>query len=94
MEGGLGFRSIREEPIRTRNFTFRARKVRKVKASRSSRKHRKKMKMSAALRKQRRLQGRYMGLVRGLSKAKQAQVKKVRQEKGYGAALAVMAPKR
>jgi len=33
------------------------------------------------------LQGRYMALVKHLPKAKQAQVKKVRKEKGYEAAL-------
>jgi hypothetical protein len=51
---------------------------------------RKKMTMSPALRKQRQLQGRYMGLVRRLPKAKQAQVKKVRETKGYEAALKMM----
>ena len=53
-------------------------------------KTRKKMKMSPALRKQRQLQGRYMGKVRRLPKAKQAQVKKVREKQGYEAALKMM----
>lgn len=66
----------RHDPYK--NFKFRAKKTRK------------KMKISPALRKQRQLQGQYMGKVRRLSKAKQAQVKKVRQEKGYEAALKMM----
>jgi hypothetical protein len=55
-----------------------------------AKKIRKKMTMSPALRKQRQLQGRYMGMVRRLPKAKQAQVKKVRKDKGYEAALKMM----
>ena len=74
-----------------KNFKFRARKRRKSKAtSAPDRKARKKMKMSPALRAQRKLQGRYMGMIRRLPKAKQAQVKKIRKEKGYEAALQMM----
>src|SRR5258708_6468310 len=43
--------------------------------------------LSPAVRAQRKLQGRYMGLVRRLPKAKQAAVKKVRATKGLPAAL-------
>ncbi|HET9793927.1 MAG TPA: hypothetical protein VFS34_05640 [Thermoanaerobaculia bacterium] len=77
-------RKTRKTPVNTsrndpyKNFKFRAKKTRK------------KMTMSPALRKQRQLQGRYMGLVRRLPKAKQAQVKKVRETKGYEAALKLM----
>lgn len=39
----------------------------------------------------RKLQGRYMGLVRNLSAAQKAQVKKVKLEKGYGPALKLAA---
>ena len=53
-------------------------------------KTRKKMSMSPALRKQRQMQGRYMGMIRRLPKAKQAQLKKVRETKGYAAALKMM----
>jgi len=53
-------------------------------------KTRKKPRLSAKVRAQRKLQGRYMGMVRRLPKAEQAQVKKVRAEKGYPAALKMM----
>jgi hypothetical protein len=35
----------------------------------------------------RKLQGKYMGLVRSLNKAQKAQVKKIKQSKGYKAAF-------
>jgi hypothetical protein len=66
----------RHDPYK--NFKFRAKKTRK------------KPRLSAAVRAQRKLQGQYMGKVRRLPKAKQAQVKKVREAKGYEAALKMM----
>ncbi len=53
-------------------------------------KARKKPTLSPAVRAQRRLQGRYMARFKTLPKAKQAQVRKVREEKGYEAALKLM----
>lgn len=53
-------------------------------------KKRKKPTISAALRAQRRLQGKYMALFRRLPKARQAAVRKVREAKGYPAALKMM----
>lgn len=72
----ISVNTSRQDPYK--NFKFRAKKTRK------------KPKLSAAVRAQRKLQGRYMGLVRRLPKAKQAQVKKVRETKGYEAALKMM----
>jgi hypothetical protein len=54
------------------------------------RKARKKPTLSPAVRAQRRLQGRYMARFKTLPKAKQAQVRKVRETKGYEAALKLM----
>lgn len=54
-------------------------------------KTRKKPTLSPAVRAQRRLQGRYMARFKALPKAKQAQVRKVREAKGYEAALKMMA---
>jgi hypothetical protein len=51
---------------------------------------RKKPALSPAVRAQRQLQGRYMGMIRRLPKARQAQVKKIRETKGYEAALKMM----
>jgi hypothetical protein len=48
-------------------------------------------KVSTKVRNLRKLQGRYMGLVRNLSAAQKARVKTVKQEKGYGAALRLAA---
>ena len=42
---------------------------------------------SAQVKNMRKLQGKYMGLVRNLSKAQKAQVKKLKQSKGYRAAF-------
>src|SRR5437016_8789922 len=42
---------------------------------------------SAQVKNMRKLQGRYMGLVRNLNKAQKAQVKKLKQSKGYKAAF-------
>lgn len=88
--GRKGFTTTARRADPYKNFKFRAKKGRKVRASAPAKKARKKMKMSPALRKQRQLQGRYMGMIRRLPKAKQDQVKKVRQEKGYAAALKMM----
>jgi hypothetical protein len=49
---------------------------------------RRKMKLSSKVLKQRKLQGQFMGLVRNLSAAKKAEIKKLRLEKGYSAAIA------
>jgi hypothetical protein len=62
----------------------------KTKGSAPVTKARKKTTMSPARRTQLKLQGRYMALVKRLPKGKQAQVKKVRKEKGYEAALKMM----
>jgi len=51
---------------------------------------RKKPNLSPAVRAQRKLQGRYMARFKTLPKAKQAQVRKIRAEKGYEAALKLM----
>ena len=51
---------------------------------------RKKPNLSPAVRAQRKLQGQYMAKFKTLPKAKQAQVRKVRAEKGYPAALKMM----
>lgn len=64
------------------------RKARKV-AKRVARKARKSV--SANVRSFRKLQGRYMGLVRNLSEAQKARVKQVKASKGYHAALALAA---
>ncbi|MGH9443354.1 MAG: hypothetical protein ACRD16_13900 [Thermoanaerobaculia bacterium] len=42
---------------------------------------------SSQVRNMRKLQGKYMGLVRNLNKAQKAQVKKIKQSKGYKAAF-------
>ena len=82
----------RKTPVRTR----RRRIARKVAAVRTAaavavvKKARKKPTLSPAVRAQRRLQGRYMARFKTLPKAKQAQVRKVRQAKGYEAALKLM----
>ena len=55
-----------------------------------ARKTRKKPNLSPAVRAQRKLQGRYMARFKTLPKAKQIQVRKVRAEKGYVAALKLM----
>ena len=54
-------------------------------AKRAARRNRKSV--SPRVQALRKLQGRYMGLVRNLSAAQKAQVKKVKLEKGYGPAL-------
>lgn len=59
-------------------------------AQRSAKKTRKKPTLSPAVRAQRRLQGQYMGKIRRLPKAQQAKVRKVRETKGYEAALKMM----
>ncbi len=75
----------------------RRRGARKVAAIRTAaavavvKKARKKPTLSPAVRAQRRLQGRYMARFKTLPKAKQALVRKVRQTKGYEAALKLMA---
>lgn len=46
---------------------------------------------SAQVKNMRKLQGKYMGLVRSLSKAQKAQVKKIKQSKGYKAAFELAA---
>jgi hypothetical protein len=53
-------------------------------------KTRKKPNLSPAVRAQRKLQGRYMARFKTLPKAKQAQVRKIRADKGYEAALKLM----
>ena len=45
--------------------------------------------VSAKVKAMRKLQGRYMGYVRKLSAAQKAQVKKVRESKGYQAAISM-----
>ena len=65
----------------TRKPRRRARKAAK-KAARKARKA-----LSPKIKAMRKLQGRYMGLVRNLAAAQKAQVKKVRETKGYQAAL-------
>jgi soluble cytochrome b562 len=42
---------------------------------------------SSQVKNMRKLQGRYMGLVRNLNKSQKAQVKKIKQSKGYKAAF-------
>ncbi|MCI0441555.1 MAG: hypothetical protein L0177_20835 [Chloroflexi bacterium] len=49
---------------------------------------RRKPRLSAALRRAQKLQGKYMGTMRGLKPAQQARVKKLRAEKGIRAAIA------
>jgi hypothetical protein len=56
----------------------------------TAKKTRKKPNLSPAVRAQRKLQGRYMARFKTLPKAKQAQVRKIRAEKGYEAALKLM----
>lgn len=56
----------------------------------SAPKPRKKPTLSPAVRAQRKLQGRYMARFKTLPKAKQAQVRKIRADKGYEAALKLM----
>lgn len=56
----------------------------------STPKARKKPTLSPAVRAQRRLQGKYMAKFKTLPKARQAQVRKVRETKGYEAALKMM----
>ena len=56
----------------------------------AAKKTRKKPTLSPAVRAQRRLQGRYMARFKTLPKARQAQVRKVRETKGYEAALKLM----
>jgi len=72
----------------------RATRARRAAAARTAapaaKKARKKPNLSPAVRAQRKLQGRYMARFKTLSKTKQAQVRKVRQEKGYEAALKLM----
>lgn len=82
----------RGRKVTRRRRVRRARRVPagRVKRTAPVRKVRKKTAMSPALRKQRQVQGRYMGLVKRLPKTKQAQVKKIRKEKGYEAALKMM----
>ena len=53
-------------------------------------KTRRKPNLSPAVRAQRKLQGKYMARFKTLPKGKQAQVRKVRAEKGYEAALKLM----
>ena len=53
-------------------------------------KARKKPNLSPAVRAQRKLQGRYMARFKTLTKARQIQVRKIRAEKGYEAALKMM----
>jgi|SRR5450432_3334037 len=48
-----------------------------------------KRKMSPKVRALRRLQGRYMGLVRGLKPAQKARVRSVREKQGMGAAISL-----
>lgn len=48
-----------------------------------------KRKMSPKVRALRRLQGRYMGLVRGLKPAEKARVRSVREKQGMGAAISL-----
>ncbi|HWC64475.1 MAG TPA: hypothetical protein VG777_00225 [Thermoanaerobaculia bacterium] len=59
-------------------------------AAPAARRARKKPNLSPAVRAQRKLQGKYMAKFKTLPKAKQAQVRKVRETKGYEAALKFM----
>jgi hypothetical protein len=59
-------------------------------ASSPAKPKRKKPNLSPAVRAQRKLQGQYMAKFKTLPKTKQAQVRKVRAEKGYPAALKMM----
>ncbi len=52
---------------------------------------RRKLKLSTRVRAQRRLQGKYMGYVRRLAAAQKAEVRKVRQEKGWREAIRMAA---
>jgi len=67
---------------------IRVRRARRVSPGRKP--TRKKPNLSPAVRAQRKLQGRYMALIKRLPKAKQAHVKRVRATKGYEAALKLM----
>ena len=78
----------RKTPVRARGR--RAAAVRTAAAVAVVKKARKKPTLSPAVRAQRRLQGRYMARFKTLAKAKQAQVRKVRETKGYEAALKLM----
>ena len=60
----------------------------KLTASGNGKRSRRKPRFSAEFRKALKLQGRYMGLMRGLGPRKKARVKKVRAEKGIRAAIA------
>jgi hypothetical protein len=77
-KGKSSFRTNRGRVDPYKNFKFRAKKTRK------------KPTLSPAVRAQRRLQGQYMGKIRRLPKAQQAKVKKMRETKGYEAALNMM----
>jgi len=90
--GGRGEPSGRTTPRRRRRAS-KARPVAKRSASapRAARKTRRKPRLSPAVRAQRRLQGKYMAKFKTLPKARQVQVRKVRAEKGYEAALKMMA---
>ena len=79
----------RKSTARARRARRRAAAVRPA-ASPAAKKARKKPTLSPAVRAQRRLQGRYMARFKTLPKAKQAQVRKLREEKGYEAALKMM----
>jgi len=80
----------RKTPVRARRRGRRAAAVRTAAAVAVVKKARKKPTLSPAVRAQRRLQGRYMARFKTLAKAKQAQVRKVRETKGYEAALKLM----
>ena len=86
--GGGGESSGAATPRKRR----RARKGgRRSSAPPSAPKTRRKPRLSPAVRAQRKLQGKYMAKFKTLSTGRQAQVRKVRAEKGYEAALKMMA---
>jgi hypothetical protein len=64
--------------------------VRRAAAVAVVKKTRKKPTLSPAVRAQRRLQGKYMARFKTLPKMRQAQIRKVRETKGYEAALKLM----
>ncbi len=74
--------------LKSARGTGRVRRTASVKRRRAKRSRRK---LSARARSQLRLQGKYMGYVRQLSAAQKSRVRRVRQEKGWRAAIRIAA---
>src|SRR5579864_6970761 len=72
-------------------FPMMAVRARRPRRRRIAKTTARRQRVSAKVRNLRKLQGRYMGLVRNLTAAQKAQVKKVKELKGYGAAFKVAA---